>query len=44
MNEILKTLHPDELAALPRIIKRLKQQDGESWAVGDLLERLLKEA
>lgn len=32
-------LHPDELAALPRIVTALKQSDGESWAVGDFLEK-----
>ncbi len=31
--------HPDVQAALPRIIKNLKHQDGESWAVGEALER-----
>ena len=38
----LQELHPDARAALPRIITNLKHLDGESWAVGDALKRMME--
>ncbi len=36
-----RLFHPDTQAALPSIIQRLKQEGGESWAVGAALEHLV---
>ena len=41
MQRVLEPVtHPDVIIALPRIARELKQLGGESWAVGEMVERV----
>ena len=39
---ILEPLDGHNLVNMEKVVERLKQSDGEGWAAGEMLERVLK--
>jgi len=42
LDYIFEPIQNHEVSMLMGVVKRLKQSDGEGWAVGEMLERALK--